>query len=278
MEYATSWRQAAPYSHKGPLKSVLRYVALSALSGVPSRFGDRFLRALYCHFVFDDQRRAFEKTIISLKKIGKFIDTDCCLEMLQGKREIDGRYFHLSFDDGFRNVFTNAIPILKKHAVPAIIFVPSSLVEADWESTYRYCMETTKYRSVIEMITWDDLRKTIALGYEVGSHTKTHARFSNISNDPILLRDEIIGSKKDIENQLGIECKYISWPYGNRKDADDVSLAFTKEAGYKACFGAFRGTIRPESCDRYSIPRHHFEPQWPLSHIKYFAKGNMEKT
>ena len=151
MEYATSWRQAAPYYHKSSLKLALRYIALSALSGFPSRVGDR-LRALYCHFVFDDQKSAFEKTIISLKKIGKFIDTDCCLEMLQGKREIDGRYFHLSFDDGFRNVFTNAIPILKKHLIPAIMFVPSSLVEADWERTNRYCTVTTKYRSVIEVI------------------------------------------------------------------------------------------------------------------------------
>ena len=86
------------------------------------------------------------------------------------------------------------------------------------------------------------------------------------------LRDQ----KKDIENQLGIECKYISWPVGGQEDTDDVSRAFTEKAGYKACFGALRGTIRPGSCDRYFIPRHHFEPHWPLSHIKYFAKGYME--
>ena len=59
---------------------------------------------------------------------------------------------------------------------------------------------------------------------------------------------------------------------------DDVerSLALTKAAGYEACFGAFRGSMTPGSTDLFAIPRHHFEPEWPAAHVKYFARGNME--
>ena len=196
--------------------------------------------------------------------------------MLQGERKIDKRYYHLSFDDGFRNNFTNALPILKKHEVPAIFFVPSSLIDASIDKTKKYCLETTKYNSVIEMLKWSDLREMLSLGYEIGSHTKTHARFSAISHNKQLMEDEILGSKKQLEDNLDYECKYISWPYGTLTDADDKSLETAKIAGYTACFGAYRGTIMLNKTDIFSIPRHHFEAQWPISHVMYFARGNME--
>lgn len=277
-DYATHWRQAAPLPSGiiGESRAFLRNGILSISSALNKTSEVNFLRCLYCHYVFDDQKEDFERLILRLKKSGKFIDTDTCIEMLQGKRKIDQRYYHLSFDDGFRNNFTNALPILKKHEVPAIFFVPSSLIDASIDKTKKYCLETTKYNSVIEMLKWIDLREMLSLGYEIGSHTKTHARFSAISHNKQLMEDEILGSKKQLEETLDYECKYISWPYGTLTDADDKSLEMAKNAGYTACFGAYRGTIMPNKTDIFSIPRHHFEVQWPISHVMYFARGNME--
>jgi peptidoglycan/xylan/chitin deacetylase (PgdA/CDA1 family) len=116
----------------------------------------------------------------------------------------------------------------------------------------------------------------MAHGYEIGSHTRTHARFSAISNSQLLLEDEILGSKRDLEAALNYECKYISWPYGRLVDADEESMKMVKRAGYRACFGAYRGTVEKGLTNVYSIPRHHFEVQWPIAHVKYFARGNME--
>jgi hypothetical protein len=90
------------------------------------------------------------------------------------------------------------------------------------------------------------------------------------------MEDEILGSKKELEANLNYECKYISWPFGKLTDADSKSLKMVKDAGYAACFGAFRGTVEPGTTDIFSIPRHHFEVQWPISHVEYFARGNME--
>lgn len=280
-KYATSRKQAAPIpiGVKNRMRAFFRNIILTTLASVKSSSEDTFLRPLYCHYVFDDQKEQFEELIIELKQLGTFVDTDTCLAMIEGKREIDDKYFHLSFDDGFRNIFTNAIPILKRHKVPAIVFVPTSIVNADWETTRKYCLETTRYRGVIEMIKWSDLAEIISSGFEVGSHTKSHARFSVISKEPSLLEEEILGSKQEIEKTLGIECNYISWPYGRRGDADRSSLEMVRNAGYRACFGAFRGSIKPHiTKDKYKIPRHHFEVEWPLVHIRYFAKGNMEDS
>lgn len=267
-----------PLGFIGKSRGLFRKGIIDLLSAVNRPPGDKFLRCLYCHNVFDDQQRDFEILITMLKKIGQFIDTDTCIEMLQGRRTIDGRYYHLSFDDGFRNNYTNALPILRKHEVPAIFFVPSSLIEADWVKAKQYCLETTRYRSVIELLRWSDLKEMISSGFEIGSHTRNHVQFSAISEDAVLLKDEILGSKMELEKYLEIECRYISWPYGRLADADDKSLKMAKDAGYRACFGAYRGSIYPKQTDMFRIPRHHFEVHWPISHVEFFAKGNMEAT
>jgi len=276
--YAHLVRQAAPLPAGivGNFRAAARSALLHAFAIVNRSSADKFLRCLYCHYVFDDQIDQFEKIISRLKAQGHCVTTDACINMLKGEKHIDGKYFHLSFDDGFRNTFTNALPILEKHEVPAIFFVPSSLISAELDETAHYCLKTTKYRGVIETLKWNDLETMISLGYEVGSHTKTHARFSDISNHNALLEDEIVGSKHVLQSHLQCKCKYISWPYGTVSDSDEVSLAMAKLAGYEACFGAFRGTIFPGQTDIFKIPRHHFEAQWPVQHIEYFARGNME--
>lgn len=276
--FATRWKQAAPRSTTlaGRTRSLIRNVILSVSSEISRKQDDNYLRCIYCHYVFDDQKEEFESLITNLIDIGQFVDTQTCIQILNSSRAIENKYFHLSFDDGFRNNFTNAVPILTKHKVPAIFFVPSSLVEANWTDTRNYCLNTTRYKGVIEMLKWSDLREMISMGFEIGSHTKTHARFSAISNDYTLLNNEISGSKSEIEAKTKHECKYISWPYGRLTDTDSKSLEIVRNAGYEACFGAYRGTVSPGKTDVFSIPRHHFEVQWPLSHIIYFTKGNME--
>jgi peptidoglycan/xylan/chitin deacetylase (PgdA/CDA1 family) len=277
-KYATSWKESVelPAGFGRSLYSMARSQILSLLSTIPQKRPEKFLRGIYCHYVFDDQCDEFERLIVELMKIGQFVDTDTCLAMLRGEREIDGRYFHLSFDEGFRNIFTNAYPILRKYNVPAVHFVTSQLMDADWSQTYHFCLETTRYRAVIEMCKWDDLHEMAAGGVEIGSHTRTHARLATISVDTRTLESEIIGSKQDIEARLGRECRFFAWPYGTRNDVDDTSLQVIEKAGYKACFGAYRGSIVPGKTNIMSIPRHLFESQWPLSHIKFFAAGNSD--
>jgi peptidoglycan/xylan/chitin deacetylase (PgdA/CDA1 family) len=278
-EYATLLKEGRPVE-KGFVartRRVARHVTLSALSLFDRTRQPRFLRLLYCHFVFSDQKGKFERIIRALSNQGTFVTTDTCVDMLEEKREIDGRYYHLSFDDGLRNIVTNALPVLSKLHVPAMIFVPTSLVGADWETAREYCLNTTLYPAPIELADWQDLKESVQEGFEVGSHTRTHANLAAISSNPTLLRDEVAGSKEDIEQKLGVECKYISWTFGRLRDINDTALDAVREAGYRACFGAYRGSVEPGKTNRFKIPRHQFEVHWPFSHTQYFANGRMER-
>ena len=124
-------------------------------------------------------------------------------------------------------------------------------------------------------MTWDELRTLQSWGFEIGSHTRTHARLAQVSNADDL-RDEIEGSKQDIEKNLGAECRYIAWPCGRKSDVNQAFLDAISRAGYRACFGGFRGTVVPGRTSRFSIPRHHLEAGWTWSQIRFFAYGHGE--
>ncbi len=279
-KYTISIKDAIPKPNtfRKKVRFSLRKMVLDYLAMINNKNEKNFMRCIYCHYVFDDQVEDFDKLIKELKNIGDFVDTKTCLDILENKNVIDGKYFHLSFDDGFKNNFINAFPILKKYKIPSIFFVPTSLIEADWNKTEEFCLVKTNYGSVIQFMDWADILEMDSYGYEFGSHTANHVRLS----DPLInineLNKEIMESKEVIEKKLGKKCNYISWPFGELKDVNNQALEIIKNVGYLGCFGAFRGSVITNKTNRFMIPRHHFEVEWPISHTKYFLRGNMEKN
>lgn len=259
------------------LRGILRDRLLDTRSLLPV-WGERHsVRLLYCHYVFDDQVVQFEAIMKKLVSIGTFINSVQLECLLKGERPVDRTYFHLSFDDGFRNVLTNALPVLEAHSVPSTFFVPTAFIDSEYEVVRDYCLNKAGYPEAIEMASWEDLKRATDRGMEIGSHTRTHTRFSEISGDEARMEEEILGSRQDIEAQLGTPCRTISWPYGREGDADASSLAYARRSGYSLCFGAFRGQVSAGKTDAFRLPRHHFEPQWPLRHVEFFANGGMER-
>ena len=275
--YATRSYEAikGPVRIKDRIRTTLRDAYLSVFDHVTPWPHDCFLRCLYCHFVFDDQVGPFTEVLNTLRQTGEFVDTDRAVAMVAGREPIDGRYFHLSFDDGFRSIIRNAMPILANLGIPAIFFVPSGIIGASWDAAKIYSLETTNNRAVMEIATWDDLKTARDCGIEIGSHTRTHARLSAIVDEDQLVH-EIFASKQEIEDQLEVDCNYISWPFGTEKDVGPLALNLIRDAGYRACFSAIRGAVKSNSNDLMRIPRHHFELHWPLSHIASFCKGAKE--
>lgn len=252
------------------------YLTLRGLA--PPRPGTRFLRCLNLHYVFDDQRAAFERHIDALRDIGEFVDTDSMVSMISGATPADGRYFHLSFDDGLRCVLRNAAPILDARGIPAIVFINSAMSGEPDAPTRQAWRAATGYACPLAAMSWEDLRAIRAARFAVGAHTRHHVRLSAISSAPDRLDQEVTGCKRDIEEKLGAECRYFAWPYGTLADIDAASVRKIREAGFLAAFGVNRMAIAPGRTNPYMIPRHHFEPQWPRSHVRFFACGGLERA
>jgi peptidoglycan/xylan/chitin deacetylase (PgdA/CDA1 family) len=253
-----------PVKETGGLKqhgrAIGRSLLLSILGGLVPLPKGPFLRALYFHGVAEDQTKNFASLIEGLTQIGEFINTEALISMLEGRTPLEGRFFHLSFDDGYRNVFQNAAPLLRRLGISPLIFVVTGLVDTDRE------------RAGMERMTWDELRTLQSRGFEVGSHSRTHARFTELP-DRDMLEAEIVGSKQDIEKHLGTTCKHIAWPFGGETDVDDRFYEAAVRAGYIGCFGGFRGSVVPGRTSRFHIPRHHLEADWSWAQVRFFACG-----
>jgi peptidoglycan/xylan/chitin deacetylase (PgdA/CDA1 family) len=61
-------------------------------------------------------------------------------------------------------------------------------------------------------MSWDDIRALAAAGVDVESHTRTHRVLETL--DPGELRGELLGSRRDLETQLGRPVRAIAYPVG----------------------------------------------------------------
>ena len=264
-----------PHGLTGRARMMVRNLVLNARSTLfPQRSSGKFLRGLYLHYVFDDQRKEFEEHLAALRNIGEFITTDDMVAMVKGEVPVDGCYFQISFDDGLECVARNAVPILDEMNIPAIVFVNPSVVGPCAKERREAWDRATNYRMPLRVMGWQTL---IDSGLEIGGHTRHHLRLAEISCNTRLLHDEIVGCKADIESATGRQCNYFAWPYGTLSDVDEASIQKIYNAGYKAAFGVYRIAIQPRKTNPMMIPRHHFEPQWPHRHVFFFARGGMEK-
>ena len=114
----------------------------------------------------------------------------------------------ITFDDGFRNFLTGALPVLREHNFPATVFVVSD-----------YCGKRNDWPSqlsgipVLDLMDWAELRDIVPQGISLGGHSATHARLTGVSDDQ--LRREVFDSRAKTEERTGVHLAAFSYPYGD---------------------------------------------------------------
>lgn len=142
----------------------------------------------------------------------------------------------ITFDDGFRNTYTTALPVLKRYGFPSSVFVATGLIGSTDTNGMEYMSE-------------EELRQMHAAGVDIEPHTKTHPKLSQLS--PEDARSEILESKLVISTLLGKECKRFAYPYGNFMGETRRLVA---ELGFDAALSVREGTVR-SGADLFALPR-----------------------
>ena len=134
-----------------------------------------------------------------------------------------GRQIAVTFDDGYRDLLDVA-PLLERLKIPATVFVCSGVLDGEASFTW--------YREQPPLVTWDDLRRLLERGWiTVGAHTRTHPVLPLL--DEATARDEIAGSKADIEQRLQVPVEAFCYPGGLFGDRE---VALVAAAGFRyAC-------------------------------------------
>ncbi len=144
-------------------------------------------------------------------------------EVLAG---VTGRVAAVTFDDGYRDLMTHAVPVLRDLRIPATFFIVAGAVGAKdgW------------YKGEQDVMTWDDLEQLKFAGFEIGGHSMTHPRLPELDDDT--LRVELAESKRLIEGKLSIKVRHLAYPQGKH---DERVKAAAKAAGYRAAWATKSG-------------------------------------
>lgn len=247
------------------LRAALRGAALSTMASVRGAApSGNWVRFPYYHHVFDDERGSFEAHLRYMRTLGEFVSLDEAVRLLSEGERISGRYFCISFDDGFRNCLTNALPLLLDAGAPAAFFLPTQFI-----GTCGPLPSLAENSCPMEFLTWDDCRQMVAAGMTMGAHTVTHSRLVTLNAAQVA--HEMTASKATIEAELAVACDHFCAPWG-RPDVDFVVArdpALAASAGFRSFATTRRGSVRRTS-DAMLIERDAFIAAMPLYELKYF--------
>ena len=238
------------------------------------------IRCLTFHYLFPEEREHATRLFAALKREGDFITTAELLATLEGPARRRGRLFHLSIDDGFENIASQAHPLLRAQGIPYALMVCPTFVpepgsdEAAGAGAFDAFRRNARYARSLPLADWGTLARLAREGVEIGAHTLTHRQVSSLAAGE--LPAEIAGCRAEIERRLSAAdghpaCTSFAWPFGRLTSMSEAALAVAASAGYRAIFSSVRGSMLPgRGVPRY-LPRHHFEPGWPIRSVVYYA-------
>ena len=197
----------------------------------------------------------FEKQLKYLKKNGfqsVFIDE---INKSKNKKII------ITFDDGYKDLISNSLPILKKYNFKATCFVVSNLIGEtnSWDENDK---NITKKKLMNKM----DIALWIKNGMKIGSHSKNHKNLTNLSYEIML--NEITESKFYLENLIDSAVDSFCYPFGsfNEKIIEEV------KKNYKFAFTTKRSRYDQSIHNKYLLPR--IDMGKKMSNFKMYLKLN----
>ncbi len=154
-----------------------------------------------------------------------------------------GKLLVVTFDDAHASVWEHARGAMERLGIPGTVYVPTDYAGGDrpmgWAGYDAWL--GTEHESELACMSWPQLRELATAGWEIGSHTCSHPRLSQLGSAEIAT--ELRDSRRICEEQSGAPCRSIAYPYS---DYDERVVRATADAGY--LFGV-------------SVPR---DPQPPL--------------
>lgn len=206
---------------------ILTYHSIDSSGSVISTDVAQFRRHMEC--LAEKQMR-----VLSLRE---------AVSILKQRSPVPRNAVALTFDDGFRNFFSCALPILKRFQFPATVFLVTGRSGKDnqWPGQSPDIPR-------LELLDWQDVQEASREGIDFGVHTATHPNLARLSGEE--LAREIIEPQHIISERVGSKPRLFAYPYGIHTPAVEEIVCRAYEAACSVEMGfASRGS------HLYRLPR-----------------------
>jgi peptidoglycan/xylan/chitin deacetylase (PgdA/CDA1 family) len=229
-----------------------------------NRRSQRRVRILLYHKVNDRHEDAlsiavsdFEAQMVFLSRYYRLTSLDDMMAAFLAGKRLPSRSVVVTFDDGYEDNYTQALPILVKYGIPATVFLVHDYVNTD--RTYPWDGETMDHA-----LTWDQIAHMQTRGVTFGCHTLSHPLLSQIPHEQV--GHEIRESKQRLERFVG-PMRFFAYPRGERRDFSEEIKAIVKKEGFLAACSTIPGTNDLDS-DWFELRRTAVEPV-DASHVGF---------
>ncbi len=184
----------------------------------------------------------FARQMAWLKLLGyQGLSMPALMPYLRGERQ--GKVVGITFDDGYLNNLTHALPVLQLQGFSATCYVVSQRLGQSnvWDREVGI--------PASPLMTLDQLKQWIQGGQDVGAHTRNHVHLTQLS--PSGSQDEIALCKSELEAGLGVPVAHFCYPYGEYASAH---AAMAREAGFESATTTARSRCHADE-DLMQLPR-----------------------
>lgn len=204
--------------------------------------------------------KVFAEHMASLEGEGRqSLTVSQLLPVLAGSQPPPDRAVLVTFDDGYRDFLTEALPIMERYGIASTIYVVTGFM-GDGDAPGRN-------RSGHAMLTWGELAEVAGRGVEVGGHTHTHPMLDTLPH--ATAREEIVRCRDLIEDHLATTAASFAYPHGY---SSAWVRAAVKEAGFtSAC--AVRNAMSHTGDDPFAIARLMLEVSHTPADVRRMLSG-----
>ena len=181
----------------------------------------------------------FAKQMEYIKKNSyEVITLDGLTRSIKDKKHLKRNKVVITFDDGYKDNFQYAYPILKGFGYSATVFLVTDLIGREFTGKGK------------EFMNWDEVMAMSKDKISFGGHTKNHFYLGDVKNEVVAF-EQIAGSKKAIEEKIGMPVDYFCYPGGG---FNEKAKALVAQAGYKGACTTNRGFAQ-FNLDVYELKR-----------------------
>jgi peptidoglycan/xylan/chitin deacetylase (PgdA/CDA1 family) len=203
---------------------------------------------LYYHSVPASERELFAAQLDMISRHARVIRSEQGIGRTDAPESGRGSAA-ITFDDGFENFLTQALPELEKRNMPATVFVIADGMNREFGSE--------KYAE--KLLSLEQVRSLPTHLVTIGSHTLSHPMLTRVEESEA--RQEIRDSRTKLEEMLGGEVKQFSFPFG---DFNEKLVEVCRTAGYERVYTTLPA-FAFEQRGEFMVGRIRVDPtDWPM--------------